>query len=258
MLEKIDIHITDHCNLNCKGCTHFSPLAEEFYLDIDDFERDLTRLSELSKGQLGEMFLLGGEPLLHPELIDFFPIARNLFPNTKIVVISNGILMNSQDDRFWKACKRYNIQLWISDYALQMDYKIMEGKAREFGVFLGYTSTKKDAENKKLWAKYKIDPQGQQYWIDSFEHCAVKNCATLKNGKLYTCCTMAHIDHFNKYFNQNLEVSEFDYVDIYKVDSYKAILDTLVKPVPFCRYCKPKEYEQCYWEPSKKDINEWI
>ena len=34
MLEKIDIHLTDHCNLNCKGCTHFSPLAEDFYLLI--------------------------------------------------------------------------------------------------------------------------------------------------------------------------------------------------------------------------------
>ena len=41
MIEKIDIHITDHCNLNCVSCTHFSPLAEEFYLDIDIFDRDL-------------------------------------------------------------------------------------------------------------------------------------------------------------------------------------------------------------------------
>ena len=121
MLQKVDIHLTDHCNLNCKGCTHFSPLAEKFFLDIDDFERDLTRLSELSKGDVGEMFLLGGEPLLHPEIVDFFPIARNLFPNTKLVVITNGILLPQQDERFWKACKRYNIQLWVSDYTLNID-----------------------------------------------------------------------------------------------------------------------------------------
>lgn len=256
MLQKIDIHLTDHCNLNCKSCTHFSPLAEKFFLDIDEFERDLTRLAELSKGELGEMFLLGGEPLLHPELVDFLPIARNLFPNTKIVIITNGILLSQQDDRFWKACKRYNIQIWVSVYNLQIDTKTPEAKAREYSVFLGYTTTGNNENNQRNWTKSKLDLTGSQYWIESFEHCSVKNCVTLKHGKLYTCCTLAHIEHFNKYFNQNLEVTDFDYVDIYKVKSYKAILDALVKPVPFCRYCT-NQYESCYWENSKRDITEW-
>ena len=257
MLQKVDIHLTDHCNLNCKGCTHFSPLAEKFFLDIDDFERDLTRLSELSGGDIGEMSLLGGEPLLHPEIIDFFPIARSLFPNTKLVVITNGILLPQQEERFWKACKRYNIQLWVSDYTLNMDYKSVEAKAREHGVFLGYTSVAKDEQNRKLWTKYKLDLEGKQYWVNSFRRCAVKNCATLKKGKLYTCCTLAHIEHFNKYFGTNLEVSEFDYVDIYKADKWESVLNAMVKPTPFCRYCKPGEIEKCFWEPSKKEISEW-
>ena len=96
MLEKIDIHITDHCNLNCKGCTHFSPLSEEFYLNIDNFRTDLARLAALTGAQLGQIFLLGGEPLLHPHLTDFFPIARDLFPNTQIIIITNGILLPQQ------------------------------------------------------------------------------------------------------------------------------------------------------------------
>ena len=25
----IEIHLTDHCNLNCIGCSHYSPLAPE-------------------------------------------------------------------------------------------------------------------------------------------------------------------------------------------------------------------------------------
>ena len=75
MLEKIDIHITDHCNLNCKGCTHFSPLSEEFYLNPVNFRADLARFAALTGAQLGQMFLLGGEPLLHPHLTEFFPMA---------------------------------------------------------------------------------------------------------------------------------------------------------------------------------------
>ena len=52
MIEKIDIHLVDHCNLNCRGCTHFSPLAQEFYLDLDSYECDLTRLSKLTRGDV--------------------------------------------------------------------------------------------------------------------------------------------------------------------------------------------------------------
>ena len=258
MLEKIDIHLTDHCNLNCKGCTHFSPLSEEFYLDYETFKKDIDRMAQLSNGRIKFIFLLGGEPLLHPNITQFFPHTRFLFPKTRIVVITNGILLNNQDENFYQSCKDNKIELWVSDYALQVDYKKFEAKAKEYGVFLGYTSTAKSADNKKLWTKYKLDIKGEQYYANSFKNCTVKNCVTLKKGKLYTCPTIAHIEHFNKFFNQNLEVSEFDYIDIYKIQDYDALCAAMVKPVPFCRYCKPLEFEQCYWEPSKKDINEWI
>ena len=32
------VDIVDHCNLNCKGCGHFSPLASKSFLDIETFE----------------------------------------------------------------------------------------------------------------------------------------------------------------------------------------------------------------------------
>ena len=261
MLEKIDIHLTDHCNLNCKGCTHFSPLAEDFYITVEDFEKDLTRLSNLLNnaegGGIRQIFMLGGEPLLHPQLTEFFPIARRLFPNSKLIIITNGILLSSRDDNFWEACKRSNIQIWVSVYNLAIDTKTAERKAQEFGVFLGYTSTGNDSQNRRNWTKSKLDIDGTQYWVDSFEHCSVKNCVTLKKGKLYTCPTIAHVEHFNKYFGINLSISEFDYIDIYKIQNSKAITDAMVKPVPFCRYCKTREYQGCFWELSKKDISEW-
>ena len=38
------VDIVDHCNLNCKGCGHFSPLASKSFLDLETFENDLRRL----------------------------------------------------------------------------------------------------------------------------------------------------------------------------------------------------------------------
>ena len=258
MIEKIDIHITEHCNLNCVSCTHFSPLAEEFYLDIDIFDRDLKRLSELTQGKVKQIFLLGGEPLLHKELVDFFPVARNLFKDSELIIITNGTLLSKQEDRFWKACRRYNIKIWVSRYGLNIDYTSIDKTAKDFGVFLGYTSMNFDKDKNKIWSKYPLDLDGSQYWLDSFYHCPLKNCATLKDGKLYTCCTIPHIDHFNKFFNKNLEVSPYDYIDIFKVKNGAELESALVKPIPFCRYCKTTQQQVCYWAPSKKNINEWL
>ena len=46
------VDIVDHCNLNCKCCGHFSPLAPKGFLDINTFERDLKRLHELLHGHI--------------------------------------------------------------------------------------------------------------------------------------------------------------------------------------------------------------
>lgn len=262
MLHKLDIHIVDHCNLKCKSCTHFASLADEFYLDVDEYERDLTRISTLArqgggKG-LNEIYLIGGEPLLHPKLTEFFPITRNLFRDTKIIIITNGILLGEQDENFWKACRRSSIEIWVTAYTLNIDYDAITQKAKEFDVFVGYIATDRDEQGRKPWTKFTIDPEGKQYWVEAFSHCAISQCVALKHGRLYTCPIAAHIEYFNKTFNTNLELCEHDSIDIYKVDSAKAITDAMVKPIPFCRYCKTKEYQPCFWAPTKKDINEWI
>ena len=71
---RFEIHLCDHCNLNCKGCGHFSPLAQKRFLDPAVFERDCRQLSKLSNRKIELIDLMGGEPLLHPHIttIDLF------------------------------------------------------------------------------------------------------------------------------------------------------------------------------------------
>ena len=35
-----DVIVTEHCNLNCKGCGSFMPLADEEYIDLEDFTEE--------------------------------------------------------------------------------------------------------------------------------------------------------------------------------------------------------------------------
>jgi MoaA/NifB/PqqE/SkfB family radical SAM enzyme len=252
----IEIHITEHCNLNCKGCNHFSCLAEEEYLGVDQFEKDFKRLSELSK-DFFTIKILGGEPLLHPQITEFFNISRAYFPTTPIQVTTNGILLSGQPEEFWKNCRKNNIIISISRYPVKLNIKEIKKNAKHHKVKIVYNGT----ASKKRMCKIPLDLTGSQNMAKSFQKCAISwgCCVTLRDGKIYNCCIAAHIVIFNKYFNQNLSIGNDDYIDIYKINSKNEIIDFLEKPFPFCRYCKASKIKFAQlWDISQKEIIEWI
>lgn len=56
-----------------------------------------------------------------------------------------------------------------------------------------------------------------------------------------------------------MEVTDRDYIDIYKVKNLDEILAFMAKPIPFCKYCYLSHEPILYnWAPSKKDISEWV
>ena len=67
-LSYLEFHVADHCNLNCKYCTHYSPLVEKpVFTDYERFEADFRQLKKLII-DIGVIRIVGGEPLLNPEL----------------------------------------------------------------------------------------------------------------------------------------------------------------------------------------------
>jgi len=255
-LFPVEIHVTEHCNLNCKGCNHFSSIAEESFLEPQQFEKDITRLAELSQKYFA-IKILGGEPLLHPRITDFFDITRKHFPSTPIQITTNGILLEKQPDDFWHSCNKNKITVSVSQYPIKLNKKALKEIARTHRVKLVFNGT--TAENRMC--KIPLDPDGSQDMKKSHSKCAISwgCCVTLRDGLIYTCCIAAHIKNFNDYFKQNLEIGSSDYVDIYKISSKEEIIDFLEKPFPFCRYCVTSQIKFAQrWGITKKNINEWI
>lgn len=254
-----EYHLADHCNLNCKGCDHFSPLAQPKLITFDSFKKDLDRMSELFNGQAKSIHILGGEPLLNKEICKFIQKTRECFPDTNLTeirVISNGILVNDMPDEFWQCLHKYNTILSVTKYPLKLNYDLMHEKAQKHNVnFEFYDNT----DQEQIWYNIKLQEDGKKDARKSFYKCFVANsCIMLKDGKLYTCTLIPNIEHFNKHFKKDLQVCTEDYIDIYQAKNKEEIFDFLSKPVPFCRYCNPdiKDYS-LEWEPTKKDINEW-
>jgi MoaA/NifB/PqqE/SkfB family radical SAM enzyme len=252
---RIEVQIADHCNLNCISCNHFSPIAKKFFLDIADFERDCSRISELTE-KIEYFNLLGGEPLLHPQIIDFCKIARKYFTNGTINIITNGILLLNQPDEFWETCAIKNIQIIITRYPINLDITKIERKAFESKVPLKYWPPN---NNLKTMLKVPLDINGRQDGKNNYRMCGQANaCIQLRHGKIYTCSVIAYIDYFNCHFNKNLKVTEKDYIDIYKAANIEEIYSFLCKPMPFCRYCNIKKAVYGLgWDISRKQITEW-
>jgi MoaA/NifB/PqqE/SkfB family radical SAM enzyme len=252
----VEVHVTEHCNLNCRGCNHFSCIAEEGYLEPEQFENDFKRLAELSKSYFA-IKILGGEPLLHPRITGFFDIARKYFPSTPIQITTNGILLLEQPEAFWQNCKKNKIIVSISQYPIKLDKKAIKRIAKMHGVKMVYNGS--TTENRMC--KLPLDLTGSQNMKKSFQKCAISwgCCVTLREGRIYNCCIAAHIKFFNDYFNQNLVIGDDDYVDIYKVNNKDEIIDFLEKPFPFCRYCDTSKMQFAQrWGITKKEITEWI
>ena len=256
-LEVVEIQLAEHCNLNCFGCNHFSQIAQKEFLSLETFTKDLTRLSEISKGFIGNLRLMGGEPLLNPNCIEFFSITRELFPQSAIWLVTNGILLPKQNDDFYDACHKNNIEIRPTKYPINIDWQLVEDKCKEHKVALTFFN---EGQVEKTSVKFTLDPKGLCDNYHSFTRCEMANhCVQLKNGRLFTCPPAAHIEHFNKKYEEKFEVSELDSIDIYKAKDYQEILSFLAKPIPFCRYCKVSQWAEVGpWRASKYKKDEYL
>jgi len=259
----LEVNLVDHCNLNCQMCDHFSPIACETFLDLETFTKDMKRLAELSGGEIGRMKLQGGEPLLHDDINDFIKITRYYFPKTELYLFTNGILLLKKEKdkkgNLWKICKDCDVEIQLTQYPINLNFQAIEDKAKEYGVKLirFMNAADRKLEGVKFSVKHPFDLSGNQEHYRFISCYQFNESITLKDGKIYTCPIIPYVNHFNDYFNQNLEITKEDYIDIYKAKSYEELAEFVTKRVPFCRYCDVKNRTSFEWKQSERSINEW-
>ena len=93
---QVYINLTDHCNLNCLMCSTYSPLVEKKAKDDKKGflkKEILDKLADSLLALKGTLVTItgGGEPFLHPYLMDFI---RTLSDAKKdVTIVTNGTLI---------------------------------------------------------------------------------------------------------------------------------------------------------------------
>jgi len=90
------LDITTKCNLACPACfTESSPHATQ-YLPLENVVRAVETAIERESGRLDVVMLSGGEPTVHPQIVDIIKRLAAL-PITRILLNTNGIRLASDD-----------------------------------------------------------------------------------------------------------------------------------------------------------------
>lgn len=250
ILDYLEIHLADHCNLNCKGCGHFSPLSEEKFTDFITFRKDFIRLKELFDN-IFKIRLMGGEPLLHPDVLIFLEFTRFIFPDARISLVTNGLLLPMQSEIFWEKCFRNNIVIEITKYPIKLDFESIEKKG-------GSSLVKIEIGEMKTHFYKGINIEGNSDPSTAFHSCQLKfKCPFLKGGKIFICAFPALVHVFNKYFAQSIPLKKEDSIDIYDNINASDILDFLNRPSPICCWCL-SDWPIFKWKPSERKIDEWV
>lgn len=253
---RFEIHLAEHCNLKCCACNNFSCIAEPELVDVEEFSKDMKRLGEIFSHECESILLIGGEPLLHPEIITLMKIARENFRHGEISIFTNGILLAGQKNEFWQSCHENNISITISPYPIKLDTGKIKSQSEKFGV-------------KCKWAlsrdSFYIEPLNLDGNSDinlNFGLCVRANgCISLSHGRLFTCTFVPNVHHFNKKFGTSIPVTRADYVDIYDDNiTPDAILQKMSEPIPACRYCdvRNSSIREIKWGITQGKIEEWI
>ncbi|HUN53712.1 MAG TPA: 4Fe-4S cluster-binding domain-containing protein [Smithella sp.] len=105
-----EINAVDHCNLGCTDCNHASPAAVPRIAEPDIVLRDLSLLFKSYKADT--LKIIGGEPLLHPDLLSLIRAVRESGICNNIVLVTNGTLLHQMDGDIWDALDEVELSVY--------------------------------------------------------------------------------------------------------------------------------------------------
>lgn len=191
-LPHLETNVTVACQLRCVNCNHFVALqANDAKKRICNPQQVYDDLSALSKFvHVDAWGALGGEPLLHPYLVDVLTAATKSRIADTIEVWTNGIAVRKQGPAFWDSFDRLVVSVypgtlenseieWIRGACVEAKVELQvkdERHVPNFERLLEPVPTEADRSDRK------------------YRSCFFKNYSRVAdNDYFYRCCTSPFI-----------------------------------------------------------------
>lgn len=216
ILPVLQLHLVAQCNLSCRGCNHASPGLDKDLVAEDDFLEALRHLRRLGIAT-ERLYLMGGEPTLHPGIDRLCAAAKDAGIGP-VIVLTNGTLLKRMTPAFWEAADRVQISLYPGQEITWPEEHAHKIRTKQFLAFREVFSTRRNEDPALL----------MRIWDD----CRFRNRTFgVVGGKFYKCMRAA-------YLRRALPVREADGIDLAGA-TIERILDYIRddEPLGACAFC---------------------
>lgn len=188
-LKSLDYHIIDACDRSCNYCSHYSNFTVPKNLaDLDKSIEEWTFWSQYLRPD--NFILLGGEPTLHPQLIDFILAAKTIWSGSNITLISNGLHID-KFHRLEEVLQGHTLRITIHDKGVKGEE--LRQRCRKLPINVVFNETV------QFWSRwYKINERGEKEPFQdnnqraSWESCIANKCHVLRDNSIWKCPQTAY------------------------------------------------------------------
>lgn len=197
-IHTLQLHVTHRCNLYCQSCSHYSNQGHRG--DIACATADAWMAKWKSRLAPSRFSLLGGEPTLHPQLVEIIYIARSHWPETALQVISNGFFLGRHKG-LPKALEETGCQLTLSIHHDDQEYTgrmasvsaLVKEWRRSFAFNLDFYGSYRNWTQRYLGYGAAMQPYADGDSKASWTLCPAKHCCQLHEGRLWKCPPLAYL-----------------------------------------------------------------
>ena len=184
LTEAVEVNAVWHCNISCQSCSHGSPdMQRDRFADPTKVAHDLRTLSAWMRVE--HVRVLGGEPLLHPDIEGLLAAIRTAGITDTVRVLTNGLQLHRQTPAFWTAVDELHISVYpntsrfIKTHREMISRRAAHAGTRVVFKFFDHFRVSfrpGDTDNELTRLIYTTCQIGNQW-----------RCLTLEDGTLYRC-----------------------------------------------------------------------
>jgi uncharacterized Fe-S cluster-containing radical SAM superfamily protein len=219
-LPFVEIMANQACNISCNGCSNYSDIVHSGYLTWQQARQQIEPW--LERVDIPDFGILGGEPLMNPDIRSWILGLRELLPNAQIRFTTNGLLLEKNFDIVPLLAEIGNcvfkIAVHVKDPRLEHTIeKILNmydwQPVEEYGVKRFRTDNgfrfhvkRPDIFWKTFQGEYRDMKPHDSDPARAFSICCQQTCPLLYNGRIYKCSTSGLLqDVLARYDNPNWE-----------------------------------------------------
>jgi len=193
-ITHVETDIVIGCNLRCCHCSHLSPYRKG-YVPTEKIVHWFETWSK--KIRPYTLYLLGGEPFLHPDLANVITETHRIWDSSALELVTNGLLIPKASQNIFDALRKTKMKVSISDHS---GINLPNEK-----IVAACTCLEKNG------VSYMVQPSNTNWYIhhklnkdnvpspfqsvsqNAWSVCMAKNCPSLANNRLYKCAVLAGI-----------------------------------------------------------------